>query len=262
MLLPEPVQQAISVVTENLIASGATAIVVTGSYVRGTAGRRSDLDVYAIGDGPLYRLERLGSLLVSISWRTEEAVLAEMRSPSDAGAAVPGWREAIPVFDPDGIASRIIASARSWTWDEIGADRINAWLAEEFTGYTEEVHKLATALERGDHLAAAILRSLLAIRLPLVMSVHLRLLYASENDVWNLVADALGPEWERMQRSALALDNVTPLEACIASASLFLDAYRYILPYLDVRQRGVVDLAVEAIKDLTSDRFKTGEIGS
>ena len=60
-------------------------------------------------------------------------------------------------------------------------------MAEVVTGYAEEVHKLAAALRNGNRPLAAVQRSLLA--------VHRRILYGSENRLWDLASGVMGEEW-------------------------------------------------------------------
>ena len=90
----------------------------------------------------------------------------------------------------------LIEEARAWSWGPIER-RCDEWVAEQVTGYAEEVHKLVAALRNGNRPLAAVQRSLLA--------VHRRVLYGSENRLWDLVADAMGEGWSRTQSAALGL---------------------------------------------------------
>ncbi|HEV2745545.1 MAG TPA: hypothetical protein VGV91_20495 [Rubrobacter sp.] len=65
-------------------------------------------------------------------------------------------------------------------------------MAEEITSLAEEVHKLVAALRDGHRTVAAVQRSVLALRPAQVLGVHRRILYGSENRLWDLVADAMG----------------------------------------------------------------------
>jgi hypothetical protein len=229
---------------QRLNAQGAIAVVLTGSAARGDAHPESDVDILALGEGPEYRLSRFGGRLVSESWRTPDDVLRAFDSPRDAGYVVPGWRDAVILADPHGDARAIIAAAHAWTWKQLGAERCAAWVAEELTGYAEEVHKLVIALERGARTTAAVQRSVLALRMAQVMAVHLRLLYASENQLWDLVGNRLGEPWAIAQHRALGLDGEPFLETCRAALALFKLACEATSHMLDDHQRAVVDHAL------------------
>lgn len=250
MQVPDEIKAIVSSVSEQLIDGGAQAIVFTGSYVRGTAGPRSDIDLYAIGDGPEYRLERHNDRLVSVSWRTKEAVEEEFREPRDAGCAVPGWRDAIAIHDPGGIAAELMQAASDWTWDEIGEDKLNCWVAEELTGYTEDILKMVAMIENSDLHAATAQRAWLSIELPFIMSIYLRQLYGSENVVWKMVASAMGPDWVRIQHAAFGLNGESALETCRAVLTLYLATYRHISHHCDDRQHEVIKLGIDGIESL------------
>jgi hypothetical protein len=227
-------------ITARLLAEGARAVVLAGSHVRGTPHPESDIDLHALGDGPEYRLSREGRHLVSISWTSPEAVRSAFASPPEAVTAVPAWRDALPLADPEGIVATLRSEARAWTWDTIGNAACDTWVAEDLCGYAEEVHKLVTNLARGHPRTAAIQRSVLALRLARIMAVHLRLLCRTEDEMWDAVAARLGPDWERAQSASLS-ENGEPLPAsCAAALELFALAARRVMPLLDARQRAVV----------------------
>jgi predicted nucleotidyltransferase len=238
---------AIDEMTRRLVAEGASAVVLTGSHARAASGPDSDIDITAIGEGRTSaRMEIIGGELFSIAWRTIEAERAAMHDPARAGAAVPAWRAVGLLHDPAGIAASLQREARDWRWDAIG-EACDAWVAEEITGYAEEVHKLVGAEARGDQLGAAIQRSILALRLGPIMAVASRIPYESENALWHLLDEALGDPWRSAQARALGLHG-EPLDD---SARAALELYRLVAgeaePHLDERQRAVVKRALERI---------------
>ena len=102
---------------QELAGDGAEAAVLVGSHARGDAGPESVLDVLAVGRRTFsYRLERRGGLLVSVSSRSPAAYRREMADPGSVCRAVPGWREAVVLHDPNGEAGALIEAARAWTW--------------------------------------------------------------------------------------------------------------------------------------------------
>ena len=236
--------------TRRLVAEGSRAVVLTGSHARSAAGPHSDVDVTAIVDRtpPEDRMEVLGGELFSIAWHTVDEERAAMRNPARAGAAVPAWRAVQVLHDPDGIAAGLQREAREWRWDDIG-DACDAWVAEQVTGFAEEVHKLVGARARGDGLSTAIQRSILALRLGPIMAVAERLLYESENVLWHLLDERFGDPWRSTQAAALGLGGRSTETAADAALELYRLAAARVDPLLDERQRAVVERALRLIAD-------------
>jgi len=67
-------------------------------------------------------------------------------------------------------------------------------VAEEITALAEGIHKLVAALQAGRRTAPAVQRSVLVLHPAQILAVHRRILYGSENRLWDLVADARGEE--------------------------------------------------------------------
>jgi hypothetical protein len=229
-------------IARELMAEGAGAVVLLGSHATGTHHAQSDLDIYAIGRGRQYALSRRGAYLVSTGWATVAAVRRSFRDPGAVCGAIPGWREAIILADPEGIAAHFRRRAERWTWKAIDTD-CDRWVAEQLTGWSEEVHKLVAMLERGEQLSAAAQRSVLAVRLAPILAVHRRILYGSENRLWDFVAEAMGEPWASTQRAAFALDGESPDNSARAALRLFTIAADDVGELLSKRQRGVVEHA-------------------
>jgi hypothetical protein len=217
-----------------LVAAGARAVVLCGSHARGEGGPLSDVDVYALGSGPEYRLERAGGYLLSTSWRTPEAVRAAFADPPHCAGVVSGWREARILHDPDGLAALLQAEARAWTWAPL-TGVCDAWVAEQLTGYAEEVQKLR-ALAPSDWYCT-VLSAALGTRLPMIMTVHLRLITKTEAETWELVAAAMGDTWREAQAAALGMEAAPSGDAALALYRLAAEAVRWLL---DARQAAVV----------------------
>ncbi|GHJ48262.1 hypothetical protein Cs7R123_56040 [Catellatospora sp. TT07R-123] len=227
-----------------LTANGARAVVLVGSVARGDARPTSDIDLVALGDGPEYRLAVCDGWQVSQSWRTVEQVRAGFAHPAGAGGAVPAWRGALILADPTGEAARLQAEARAWDWPLLGGAP-DEWVAEQITGYAEEVHRLVGQSTGGSPRAAAVMRSLLAVRLATVLAVHHRILHDTENRLWDLVAAAEGPRWSEAQDTALGITPGGGAEMLRAAIELYAVAAQRVAHLLDADQAAVVRLALE-----------------
>lgn len=228
-------------VASDLAADGGQAVVLTGSQTRDDATELSDIDLYAIGIGAPYELRVVDDRLVAVSWRTEDEERSALRHPASVGATVPAWRAALVLHDSAGVAERLQREAEAFEWAAISA-QCDTWVAETTTGYAEEILKLVAARLGDDRLLAAVQRSVLALRLPVVMAVHHRLLYDTENRLWHLVAKAMGQRWSAAHSAALRLRPGE--DADRAALTLFGLAVDEIRSLLTPRQRAVVELAL------------------
>ncbi|MGH3146091.1 MAG: nucleotidyltransferase family protein [Rubrobacter sp.] len=227
------------------MAGGARAAVLVGSHARGDAGPDSDVDLLAVGEGQPSWLERRGGLLVSVNTRSSEAYRDSFASPELVCGSVPAWRGAVVLRDPEGLAAALVKEAKVWTWRKV-EERCDKWVAEQITGYAEESHKLVAAYNSRRLSTAAVQRALLAVHLAPVLAVHLRILYSSENWLWDLIADAMGKEWREAQSAALGLDDEDFKETCAAALRLYRLAADTTFRLLDGRQRRVVRRAQSA----------------
>lgn len=241
--LSEPVRSTALRITEELVESGARALVLVGSHAVGDAGPESDLDLLAIGAASYAWSLRRRGLLVSVSSRPLDDYRESFTRPRDVCTVVPGWRGAVILHDPEGLAAALVREASDWSWGPLQR-RCDAWVAEQVTGYAEEVHKLVAAFRDGNTSTTAVQRSLLAVHLAPVLAVRHRILYGSENRLWDLVSDAMGEEWRREQACALGQGDESFEETCTAALRLYVLAADDIWPLLDRLQREVVDYAL------------------
>lgn len=227
-------------------ARGAMAVVLTGSHARSEANALSDIDIVVLvrhkpADDLPSEMMRGGRLMV-LTHTTDRAVRAAFRDPSRIGTYVPGWREAIILYDEAGVAARLQTEARRWTWEGV-ADAVDEYVADEITGWAEEVLKLRAAIDDGRWLHAATQRSLLALQLAGLMALRRRILVGTENVQWDLVAKEMGEPWTSAQSRALSLSGETVTESCAAALGLYAIAAREAWPLLNRRQRAIVEHA-------------------
>lgn len=231
-------------IAPRLATKGAHAVVLVGSVARGDDHDGSDLDIVAIGAGPAYMLDVVDGCLISIAWKTTAGVRDSFDDPATAGGAVPAWRGAQMLHDPNGIAASLQHAAHGWTWDGIHTqcERI---VAAELTGLAEEVHRLVGLRLAGRNRAAAPVRAALTVEVVRAMAIHNRLLYDSENAMWDLVASVMGHDWERDYDIAVGVQRGA---ADLAALSLYRQAVARADRVLTQQQRTVTDAAI-AISD-------------
>jgi hypothetical protein len=225
--------------TDKLIEQGAVAVMLTGSHARGDAHPESDLDLRVVGDGPDSFLVRREEFLVSIAWLTADEHREAFTKPDEVGQVIPGWRGAVILHDPKGVAKEIQAEARQWRWDDIRSE-CDEWVADQITDLAEEVHTLIGNLDMGQNSGAAAIRSQIALHLAHLLAVHLRLLYTSENDLWDVVAEEMGNPWGKVQAVALGLEGNSFRKTCEAALELFGIAAALVVDTLDDRRLAIV----------------------
>ena len=76
-----------------------------------------------------------------------------------------------------------------------------------------------------------------------VLSVHHRILYDSENRLWDSVSAKMGKPWANVQSAALGEHDESLEDTCAAALQLFSLAAREVKHLLDERQYQVVAYA-------------------
>jgi predicted nucleotidyltransferase len=229
---------------ESLVEAGAEAVYITGSHARGDAHPESDIDVRVIGKGSSPELKRHEEFLISTSWQTVDESEALFSDPAQVGEVIPGWRDAVILHDPQDNAATLKKRAEAWSWDEISKES-DEWVAEQITEYAEEVHTLIGNLEQELLSGAAAIRSQLALHLAQYLAVHHRILYESENVLWEKVAEVMGDDYAVNQSLALGLTEGPFEKSSRAALDLFGAAAADTVDVLDDVQREVVAHACE-----------------
>ncbi|GAB4003309.1 hypothetical protein GCM10029992_44460 [Glycomyces albus] len=134
--------------------------------------------------------------------------------------AVPTWRAAHVLTDPDGVFAAARARAETWDWEPIAA-QADRWAASGVVGLAEEAHKVAGMLATGNLRAAAANRDLLLLQLPGLVAAADRVLYISENELWDAVCEAEGPDWTSAWDTAAALVPIDVRTSCRAALRLY-----------------------------------------
>jgi hypothetical protein len=234
------------VVAGEYAARGAQAVVLAGSWARGDAHRGSDLDLWVLGRGKATETLWRYPFMVCVSRTTPGLERRRFRDPRRIGGSVPGWRLALPLYDPKGLAAGLKREAVAFRWEEV-AGRCDRWVASSVVEWAEEAVKLVRALAEGHLLTACVQRNLLADALGFVMAVHRRVFWDSENQFWERIGDAVGGAWQSAQRTALGAGASDPTRSCTAALALYFETARTVWPLLGDEQRSLVAHAGEII---------------
>jgi hypothetical protein len=90
---------------------------------------------------------------------------------------------------------------------------------------------------------AAVVRSELAIKMAPILAVHRRILYDTENQLWDLVSTRMGTNWSEIQSAALGEGGQGFEDTCKAALELYAMTAREVDHLLDRRQLQVVSHA-------------------
>jgi predicted nucleotidyltransferase len=225
---------------DDLMTAGAHAVALVGSAAVGSAGPWSDVDLVAVtsqsdGLAELRQHVRAGRV-VNVDVVTAEEVRAAFASIPDALGVVPGWQQADILADPRGLAHAMAAEAAAWSFDG-RTDDIGRWAAATVTGLAEELQKtrnVASAAARGVN------ATLVVLQLSGPMVAMAKRHFRSENDLWDLAAEVMGPVWEQARDRVLGLAG--PADPS-AARTVYELAVARVEPWLTTGQRQVVDLA-------------------
>lgn len=221
--------------------AGAAAVVLFGSFARHEANPQSDIDLWAIGANQHQGLyEWRDGRLVVAGWMTADEARAQFTSAGAVGSIIPGWREARILCDPQGIAATLQADAYAWTWDRVDPASWSACIGDQIAGLAEEALKLFAALRDGCQMTAAVQRNVLALRMAGIMALHRRILYGTENRLWDLLAEEMGDPWAAAQTCALGINNDSFASTCRAALELYALTAAETLSVLNDTHRRIV----------------------
>ena len=228
---------------DDLLAAGADAVVLVGSVAVTSAGPWSDIDLVALtpesGEPALpSQLVRSGRV-VNVDVVTAEGVRAAFAKIPDALAVVPGWQQADILADPHGLAHALAAEAADWAFDG-RADDVGHWAAATVTGLAEELQKTRNVASPAARVVNA---ALVLFQLSGPMVALAGRLYRSENDLWDLAAEVMGPDWRQARDLVLGLNGPADPQA---ARTLYELAVARAEPWFTTGQRQVVDLATSA----------------
>jgi len=240
------VKATVARVSKRLLDQGAKATLLTGSHARGQASASSDIDLFAVGDGPSEHVDLVDGQTVSVHWFRPEDARQRLESPESAVVSVAGWADALLVDDPVGVGAELQREAREWSWERIGAEA-DAHVIERVVGASEWARKLGGAIAADRRMDVAALTADLALRLGRLIAVHRRVNAQSENGLWDAIAEAAPAEWASDLRAALRAGDEPLDEAARAALRLFRAVADDVAELLDDRERAIVDHALELL---------------
>lgn len=240
---------------------GVMAIVLVGSYARGTAGLLSDVDLVrfmidgdvkpSVSDG-CYLIDGFLVTIHSVSpWQIEEW----FSSPEIAVNVVGGIRTAQPLLDRSGTFAGVQRRAKAFTWGAEMQQKADHWASRQMVGWIEEVHKGLEGLRRKDIGRMLNARFGCSWGLSRVVGVHKGLLLSGDNGFYDEVGEIVGmdSEWVRLRRVAFGIEGQNGKapslrEQVIAGLQLYVATAQLLGHVLEPADRVLVEQTVTLIE--------------
>lgn len=201
--------------TEKLDGPGVEAIVLMGSYARGTAGPFSDIDLvrfiaadnvdFSLRDGSYL----LDGFLVNVSTINPQELEEWFSRPEVAVNVISGIRTAYALLDRSQRFTAIQHRAQTFTWDADMQQKANHWASHQMVGWIEEVHKGLEGLRRKDIGRMLNARFGCSWGLSRVIGVYKGVLLSGDNGFYDEISIAVGldSEWVRLRRIAFGIEG-------------------------------------------------------
>jgi hypothetical protein len=188
-------------------------ITMSGSFTRGQPTQYSDVDLQLYVQekphefvGPL-ALQWQGHL-VNIHYGDLEEERAKLTRPWDAIWAVPGLRQAVILYDPNGSLADLKEAADKFEWSALQASA-NRYASEELMTYAEEVYKILSGLSHF-HESKVLYASIgMFFGMAKVVAVQRGVMIETENRYFELIQESVGAEseWTHLFRLTLGAET-------------------------------------------------------
>ena len=199
---------------------GSRAVLLSGSWARHEARRHSDIDLWVLGRAGQPSFSWHEPFLVSISRISPVTERRRFLEPPHTGEILGAWRTARILYDPHGEARRLRDYAEHFRWERVGR-RCDRWVARSVVSWGEGAVKLVSSLARGERDTAAVQRNLLAESLTFVLAVHRRIVWFTDNGLWERLGRTEGAEWWDAQQLALGLRDESLWESSMGALDLY-----------------------------------------
>lgn len=224
------------------LAPTTLGIALVGSVAAGTDHPHSDIDlICATAESSGTEICQVEGRMVTLTRATPAALAAAFTSPRDAAPAVAAWRRARILHDTDGILADLQQTAHAWTWDDLGP-AADVWAATELVGLAEEIHKICGMLTLGRPRAAAANRLIVTLALAVPYAAAHRLIYDSENYLWDALADR-DQAWAAAWDTAAGLTPADPASAACAALRLYRIAAAALRAHATAADQALIDTA-------------------
>lgn len=185
---------------------------LSGSFARGDATRYSDVDLlrFVRSGESAPEMRYVEGVLLSLSTFTIEHERAQFSRPAEVIWIIPMLRRMRILLDRDGELARLQLDAELFDWEPL-RDAAEAHASHDLVGYTEELHKVLSALARTDETAMAYATMGVVLGMVNIMAVAKGILINSESLYFREVGTAVGTNsaWTHQLRLALGINEST-----------------------------------------------------
>lgn len=226
-------------------APEVTAFGLSGSFARGDATRYSDVDLLRFvrsGERPA-EMRYVEGVLLSLSTRSIEQDQAFFSQPTEVIWLVPMLRRMRILRDAEGELAQLQRQAELFDWEPLRA-AAEAHASHDLVGYTEELHKVLSALLRQDEAAMAYATMGVVLGMVKIVAVAKGILVHSESLYFREVGTAVGTNsaWSKQLRLALGINEESSSVHTRAQAALRLyrETVRLLEPILHPEDQEVI----------------------
>jgi hypothetical protein len=182
--------------------------------------------------------------LLSLSTVTTEHYRAQFSRPTAVIWVIPMLRRMRIVLDREGELARLQLDAELFEWEPL-REAAEAHASADLVGYTEEVHKVLSALARHDEAAMAYATYGVVLGMVNITAVAKGILVNSESLYFREVGGALGSNsaWTHQLRAALGIGGEESgiEQRARAALRLYRETVRLLEPVLRPEDRQVID---------------------
>lgn len=234
---------------QRLLAASNTPEVVafglSGSFARGDATRYSDVDLLRFVRSGEYPAEMryVEGILLSLSTRSIEQDRALFSQPAEVIWLIPMLRRMRILRDPGGELAQLQLEAELFDWQAL-RPAAEAHASTDLVGYTEELHKVLSALLRQDEAAMAYATIGVVLGMVKIVAVAKGILVNSESLYFREVGTAVGTNsaWSKQLRLALGIneESSSVYTRTQAALRLYRETIRLLEPVLRPEDHEVI----------------------
>jgi hypothetical protein len=257
---------------ERFDAPDVDALVLMGSYARGTANRYSDIDLTRFTTAHGRHRARvfkglIADQLVVVNDLGAAAVEEIFTQPEVTSSYLMGLRLGRPLHDRNGTFAQIQERAHAFAWDAAMQAKANAWASENLASWSEDMRKGIAGLADNDLGRLLNARFACTWGLSRMMQVQRGVLLASDNDFYAAVAEAVGrdSEWQCLRHIAFGIAQTdghppTLQEQVLAGLRLYGVTATLLAPILRPEDQPLITQTVDLIRHYLDARAEPSAI--